>query len=87
MANNAVHGDGKYKFGDKLATEDRVVLMISGSVSLLLFAFGLAFAMIALMRMKQHGRKGILGHALAGLMINGVIIGLMATLAILSLLQ
>lgn len=87
LTNNAVHSGGKYKFGDPIATEDRIALGIGGGLCLLLIALGLAFAIIALMRIKQHGKKGILGHAIAGLIINGLIFALFGMLAIASLMN
>ena len=78
---------GKYEFGEKIATEDRIALGISSLLSLTLLVCGLAFAIIALMRMKQHGKQGILGHALAGLIVNGLFFTLAGIFALLVFLS
>ena len=78
---------GKYEFGEQIAIEDRIALGISSLLSLSLLVCGLAFAIIALMRMKQHGKHGIFGHALAGLIINGLFFALFALAAILAILS
>lgn len=45
-----------------------------------LFVIGLVLAIVALAGMRKHGRKGIFGKALVGVIINGLILTLMAAL-------
>jgi hypothetical protein len=52
--------------------------IITGSLCVLLIVLGLVFGIVALFGVRHHGRKGILGRAIAGVCINGILIALMA---------
>lgn len=54
-----------------------LVGIITGSVSVLLIVLGFAFGIVALLGMRRHGRTGILGRAIAGVCINGILIAVM----------
>ena len=49
-------------------------MLILGSTCMLLIILGFVFGIVALIGMKKYGRKGILGRAVAGTCINGIII-------------
>jgi hypothetical protein len=51
--------------------------MITGGLSILLIVLGFVFGIIALSGVRRHGRKGILGRAIAGIIINGFLIAVM----------
>lgn len=51
-----------------------LVGIITGSVCTILILLGFVFAIIALLGIRHHGKKGILGRAIAGLCINGILI-------------
>lgn len=55
-----------------------LVKIITGSLSVLLILLGFVFGIVALFGVRRHGRKGILGRAIVGVCINGVLIALMA---------
>jgi hypothetical protein len=62
-------------FGAHQAVQgNRASLMILGGTCTLLILLGLVFGIVALLGMKTHGTKGILGKAAAGVCINGVLI-------------
>ena len=52
-------------------------MMILGLTSLLLIELGFVFGIVALVRTKRHGRQGILGKAIAGTCICGILTLLM----------
>jgi len=51
--------------------------IITGSISILLVVLGFIFGILALFGIRRYGKKGILGRAIAGVCINGIIIALM----------
>jgi flagellar basal body-associated protein FliL len=51
--------------------------MITGSLGILLIVLGFVFALVSLSGVRRHGKKGILGRATAGLIINSIILALM----------
>jgi hypothetical protein len=53
--------------------------LIIDLLALLLIAVGFVFGIIALFGIPKHGPKGILGPALAGLVINGLLIFIFIT--------
>lgn len=53
--------------------------IITGSVCTLLIVFGFALGVIALFGVRCHGSKGILGRAIAGVCINGILIAVIVT--------
>ena len=53
--------------------------LILDLVALLLILMGFAFGLIALLGISKYGARGILGHALAGLIINGFLIFIFIT--------
>jgi hypothetical protein len=54
-----------------------LVGMITGSLGILLIVLGFVFALVSLSGVRRHGKKGILGRATAGLIINSIILALM----------
>ena len=52
-------------------------MIILGGTCTLFILLGFVFGIVALVGMKKHGKKGILGKAVAGVCINGFIIFLM----------
>lgn len=54
-----------------------LVKIITGSLCVLLIVLGFVFGIVALFGVRRHGKKGILGRAIAGIAINGVIIAFM----------
>jgi len=53
--------------------------LIIDLLALVLIAVGFVFGIIALCGIPRHGPRGILGHALAGLVINGLLIFIFVT--------
>ena len=51
-----------------------VAKIISGSLSMLLILLGFVFGIVALFGMRRHGSRGIIGWAIAGTLINGILI-------------
>ncbi|MGA9779517.1 MAG: hypothetical protein WBS33_14700, partial [Verrucomicrobiia bacterium] len=51
-----------------------VAKIITGSLSALLIIFGFIFGIIGLCGVRRHGKKGILGKAIAGTCINCILI-------------
>ena len=47
---------------------------VIGQVSLLLVAAGFVFSIIALVSIPKHGRKGLLGRGIGGLILNGLLL-------------
>ncbi len=54
------------------------VNIITGSLSVLLIVLGFAFGVAALFGIRRHGKKGIMGRAVSGVCINGILIVFMA---------
>lgn len=54
-----------------------LVGIITGSVCTILILLGFIFGILALVGIRRHGKKGILGRAIAGLCINGFLIAFM----------
>lgn len=73
---NAARDDNKYGPGDSIEMTDRIVSFVVAGTSLLLLIFGFVFAIIALFSMKLHGKHGIMGHAITGLILNTLFLGL-----------
>lgn len=59
--------------------------LIIASIGIALFVAGLILAIIALLGMRKYGKQGILGFALAGLLINGFIVA--STIVLLPVLK
>jgi hypothetical protein len=59
---------------NSVGMETAQMKLIIGSIIIALFIIGLVMAVIALIGMRKHGKKGILGYAVAGLLINGLVI-------------
>lgn len=55
-----------------------LVKIITGSLCVLLIVLGFVFGIVALFGVRRHGKKGILGRAVAGICINGILIAFMA---------
>jgi len=51
--------------------------IITGSLCVLLIVLGLVFGIVALFGVRRYGKKGILGRAIAGICINGILIAFM----------
>lgn len=51
--------------------------IIVGSLSIILILLGFIFGIIGLVGVRRHGKRGILGRSIAGICINGILIGLM----------
>ena len=68
-------------FGQQAVQGNRAAAIILGCISTLLILTGFVLGIIALFGIKKYGKKGILGRAIAGVCINGVII-LLALIAI-----
>ena len=64
-------------FGRQAVQGNRFAMIILGGTSTLLILLGFAFGIVALTGVRKHGAKGILGRAIAGICINGVIIAFM----------
>jgi hypothetical protein len=64
-------------FGHQAVQGSRIGMIILGGTCTLLILLGFVFGIVALVGMKKHGKKGILGKAVAGVCINGAIIFLM----------
>lgn len=61
-------------FGSQAVQGNRLAMIVLGGTCTLLIVLGFVFGIVALFGMKKHGVKGILGRAVAGVCINGVII-------------
>ncbi len=55
-----------------------VVNIITGSLAVLLIVLGFAFGVVALFGIRRHGKKWIMGRAVTGVCINGILILFMA---------
>lgn len=55
-------------------TPPRAVLLITGGVCALLILTGFVLAIVALCTIPRHGRKGILGRGIAGLIVNSLMV-------------
>ena len=55
---------------------DPQIGMLVGLVSLGLIVLGLIFGIVALAGMRTHGRQGIFGRAVIGILLNGLLLGL-----------
>ena len=51
--------------------------MVLGGICILLILAGFVFGIVALFGTRKHGTKGILGPAIAGVCINGILMGFM----------
>jgi hypothetical protein len=60
--------------GNQAVQGNRTGMMVVGGIGILFILFGFVFGMVALLGTKNHGKEGILGKAIAGTCINGVII-------------
>lgn len=60
--------------------------IITGSLCSLLIVLGLLFGIIALFGIRRYGKKGILGRAIAGILINGLLLFFMS-LAIIKIIE
>jgi hypothetical protein len=63
--------------GHQAVQGNRAGMLVLGGACTLLILLGFILGIVALLGMKKHGRQGILGRAIAGVCINGVIIFLM----------
>jgi hypothetical protein len=71
---------GFVMFSHNIPNRGAVASMIIGSVAFLFYIAGLVLAIIALAGMKKAGRSGVLVPALAGLVINGALVVVFASL-------
>lgn len=53
---------------------NRMAMVVLGLTSTILIIAGLVFGIVALAAIKRHGREGILGRALVGTCINGLLV-------------
>jgi hypothetical protein len=70
-------GMGINIFGSQSVQGNRVGMMVLGGTCTLLILAGLGLGVVALIGTKKHGTQGILGKAIAGVCINGILIGFM----------
>ena len=56
---------------------DRLAMLVVGLAATLLILAGFVLGIVALFSTRKHGRKGILGKAIAGICINGLLIAFM----------
>jgi hypothetical protein len=56
---------------------NRAAMVIVGCTAMLLIVAGFLLGIMALVQTKRYGRQGIFGKAIAGVCINGLLIGLM----------
>jgi hypothetical protein len=61
-------------FSRDAVRDNRIGVMILGSIIDLIIVSGFILGVIALVRTKKHGREGIFGKAIAGVCINGLFI-------------
>jgi len=54
--------------------KDPTMALIIGGANLLIIVLGFAFAIVALVGIRRHGREGIVAPALIGLVLNGLLI-------------
>ena len=73
-------------FGHQAVQGNRAGMIILGGTCTLLILLGFIFGFVALAGMKKHGKQGILGKAIAGICINGIII-LFMLIAIFAFIQ
>lgn len=74
VGNNLIDIDGKYEYGEQIAMADRIA---SGAVALfvlLLIVSGLCMGVIALTRVKTHGKAKILVPAIIGIVLNSLLL-------------
>ena len=64
-------------FLQPLVRGERAAVIILGLLSTLLIIVGLILGLVALAATKSHGRTGIFGKAIAGTIINGLLVLLM----------
>jgi hypothetical protein len=72
--------------GNQAVQGNRVGMFVLGGTCTLLILLGFVFGIVALIGMRKHGTKGILGKALAGVCLNGIIL-LFALIAIPAFIQ
>jgi hypothetical protein len=60
--------------GHQSVQGNQVGMMVLGGTCTLLILAGFVLGIVALIGTRKHGRKGILGRAIAGICINGIII-------------
>jgi hypothetical protein len=68
---------GMNVFAGETVHGNRIAMMVLGGTCALLIIAGLVLGIVALFATRRHGRKGILGKAVAGVCINGIIVALM----------
>jgi len=64
------------------STNTRIGKLIIGLSSFAIYLLGVAFGITALLMMRKHGRRGILGPAVTGVTINGILVLLFAAILI-----
>lgn len=64
-------------FSQAAVRGNRLGMMIVGCTAILLILSGFVLGVVALVLTKKQGRQGILGRAIAGICINGLLIALM----------
>jgi hypothetical protein len=64
-------------FSREAVRGNRIGMMIVGCTVILLILSGFVLGIVALVQMKKDGREGVLGKAIAGVCINGLLIALM----------
>jgi len=67
-------------FGQGVTHGDRLAASILGCTSMFLILAGLVLGILALVKTKRYGKKGIFGRALGGTLINGGLIVIMLLL-------
>jgi hypothetical protein len=70
-------GAGINFLGHQAVQGNRVGLIILGCIGTLFVFAGFVLGIMALIGTRKHGTRGILGRAIAGICINGIIICLM----------
>jgi len=61
-------------FGHQAVQGNRVGMIVLGGTCTLLILAGFVLGIVALIGTRKYGTKGILGRAIAGICINGIII-------------
>lgn len=64
-------------FGRHAAPDNRTLVIVLGAASTLLVVAGFVCALVGLFGVRRHGPQGILGRALAGAFMNGLLIAVM----------
>ena len=60
--------------GSSVTKESRGATIVLGIICCAIIVLGLAFAVYALLSIRKHGKRGVLGYGIAGLILNGLIV-------------